>query len=70
MFTSIKHDWWRKGLNKFKVLTMMRHFLPVAMPKSIRILLAITAFYDYGIWQMDVKTAFLNKNLSEDVYMI
>ncbi|GKB12194.1 retrotransposon protein, putative, ty1-copia subclass [Tanacetum coccineum] len=34
------------------------------------ILLAIAAFYDYEVWQMDVKTAFLNGHLSEDVYMV
>ncbi|KAK8574342.1 hypothetical protein V6N13_016142 [Hibiscus sabdariffa] len=39
------------------------------MFKSIRILLAIAAFHDYEIWQMDVKTAFLNGKLEEDVYM-
>ena len=44
-------------------------FSPIAMLKSIRILLAIAAYYDYEIWQMDVKTAFLNINLIEDVYM-
>ncbi|KAK8593315.1 hypothetical protein V6N12_045398 [Hibiscus sabdariffa] len=44
-------------------------FSPVAMFKSIRILLAIAAFHDYEIWQMDVKTAFLNGKLEEDVYM-
>ncbi|KAG8489112.1 hypothetical protein CXB51_017138 [Gossypium anomalum] len=33
------------------------------------ILLAIAAFHDYEIWQMDVKTAFLNGKLEEDVYM-
>ncbi|PKI39011.1 hypothetical protein CRG98_040609 [Punica granatum] len=44
-------------------------FSPMAMLKSIRILLAITAYYDYEIWQMDVKTAFLNGRLLEDVYM-
>ncbi|GJV91713.1 retrotransposon protein, putative, ty1-copia subclass, partial [Tanacetum coccineum] len=37
--------------------------------RAIRILIAITAFYDYEIWQMDVKTAFLNGHLSEEVYM-
>ena len=44
-------------------------FSPVAMLKSIRILIAIAAYHDYEIWQMDVKTAFLNGNLLEDVYM-
>ncbi|GJW06423.1 retrotransposon protein, putative, ty1-copia subclass [Tanacetum coccineum] len=37
--------------------------------RAIRILIAIAAFYDYEIWQMDVKTAFLNGHLSEEVYM-
>ncbi|KAJ9535405.1 hypothetical protein OSB04_un001481 [Centaurea solstitialis] len=44
-------------------------FSLVAKIKSIRILLAIIAFHDYEIWQMDVKTAFLNGKLDEDVYM-
>ncbi|KAI3702758.1 hypothetical protein L6452_28510 [Arctium lappa] len=39
------------------------------MIKSIRILFAIAAYYDYEIWQMDVKAAFLNGLLEEDVYM-
>ena len=41
----------------------------VAMLKSIRILLTIVAYYDYEIWKMDVKTAFLNGKLLEDVHM-
>ncbi|GJZ53250.1 retrotransposon protein, putative, ty1-copia subclass [Tanacetum coccineum] len=45
-------------------------FNPVADIRAIRILLAIVAFYDYEIWQMDVKTAFLNGYISEDVYMV
>ena len=45
-------------------------FLPIAMLKSIRILLSIAAHYDYEIWQMDVKTAFLNGNLEEEIYMM
>ena len=39
------------------------------MFKSIRIFLAIVAFHDYEIWQIDVKTIFLNGKLEEDVYM-
>ncbi|GJU75598.1 retrotransposon protein, putative, ty1-copia subclass [Tanacetum coccineum] len=37
--------------------------------RAIRILIAIAAYYDYEIWQMDVKTAFLNGRLDEDIYM-
>ena len=44
-------------------------FSPVAMLKSIRILLSIVACLDYEIWQMDVNTTFLNGNLEEDIYM-
>ena len=44
-------------------------FSPVALLKSIRILLSIATFYDYEIWKMDVKTAFLNENLEESTYM-
>ncbi|KAL0457931.1 UNVERIFIED_CONTAM: Retrovirus-related Pol polyprotein from transposon RE1 [Sesamum latifolium] len=40
-------------------------YSPVAMAKSIRILLAIAAWYDYEIWQMDVKMAFLNGFVEE-----
>ena len=39
------------------------------MLKSTRMLLAIVAHYDYEIWKMDVKTTFLNGNLSKEVYM-
>ncbi|GJY31536.1 retrotransposon protein, putative, ty1-copia subclass [Tanacetum coccineum] len=34
--------------------------------RAIRILIAIAAFYDYEIWQIDVKTAFLNGYLNEE----
>ncbi|TYJ97931.1 gag/pol protein [Cucumis melo var. makuwa] len=37
--------------------------------KSIRILLSIAIFYDYEIWQMDVKIAYLNDNHEESIFM-
>ena len=58
-----------KGFRQIHGIDYDETFSPVAMLKSIRILLAIAAFYDYEIWQMDVKTAFLNGFLTEDVYM-
>ena len=33
-------------------------------------MLVIAAFYDYEIWQMDVKTTFLNGYLNEELYMM
>ncbi|KAL0295548.1 UNVERIFIED_CONTAM: Retrovirus-related Pol polyprotein from transposon RE2 [Sesamum calycinum] len=44
-------------------------FSPVAMAKSIWIMLAIASWYDYEIWQMDVKTAFFNGLVEEEIYM-
>ncbi|GJT77134.1 retrotransposon protein, putative, ty1-copia subclass [Tanacetum coccineum] len=45
-------------------------FSPVADIRAIRILISIAAYYDYEIWKMDVKTAFLNGFLDEDIYMV
>ena len=58
-----------KGFKQIHGIDYDETFSPVAMLKSIRILFAIAAHYDYEIWQMDVKTAFLNGKLLEDVYM-
>lgn len=44
-------------------------FSPVAMLKSIRILLSIPAIHNYEVWKMDIKTTFLNGHLDETIYM-
>ena len=59
-----------KGFRQVQGVDYDETFSPVAMLKSVRILLAIAAYFDYEIWQMDVKTTFLNGNLEENVYMI
>ncbi|MCQ7012854.1 hypothetical protein M9Y11_18445, partial [Clostridioides difficile] len=58
-----------KGYTQKEGIDYEETFSPVAMLKSIRILLAIAAHMDYEIWQMDVKTAFLNGSLEENIYM-
>ena len=58
-----------KGYTQKQGLDYEETFSPVAMVKSIRIMLAIAAYYDYEIWQMDVKTAFLNGFIEENIYM-
>ncbi|KAL8118911.1 hypothetical protein AgCh_016413 [Apium graveolens] len=58
-----------KGFRQRQGIDFDETFLPIALLKSIRILFAIGAYYDYEIWQMDVKTTFLNGKLEEEVYM-
>ncbi|GJV05883.1 retrotransposon protein, putative, ty1-copia subclass [Tanacetum coccineum] len=58
-----------KGFTQTYGVDYEETFSPVADIRAIRILIAIAAYYDYEIWQMDVKTAFLNGHLSEEVYM-
>ena len=57
------------GYTQKEGLDYKETFSPVAMLKSIRILLSIRAALNYEIWQIDVKTAFLNGNLDEEIYM-
>nr|GEY34252.1 zinc finger, CCHC-type [Tanacetum cinerariifolium]GEY34253.1 zinc finger, CCHC-type [Tanacetum cinerariifolium] len=45
-------------------------FSPVADIRAIRILISIAAYYDNKIWQIDIKTTFLNGYLDEDIYMV
>ena len=47
-----------KGFRQVQGVDYDEIFSLVAMLKSVRIMLAIAAFYE--IWQMDVKTTFLN----------
>ncbi|GJQ97249.1 retrotransposon protein, putative, ty1-copia subclass [Tanacetum coccineum] len=58
-----------KGSTQTPGIDYEETFSPVADIRAIRILIAIAAFYDYDIWQMDVKTAFLNGYPNEEVYM-
>uniref|UniRef100_A0AAV1VF38 Reverse transcriptase Ty1/copia-type domain-containing protein n=1 Tax=Peronospora matthiolae TaxID=2874970 RepID=A0AAV1VF38_9STRA len=45
-------------------------FAPVAKFTSIRILFSLAAKFSLSVHQMDVKTAFLNGLLDEDIYMV
>ena len=44
-------------------------FFHVSKKDSLRIILALVAHFDLELQQMDVKTAFINGHLEEEVYM-
>ncbi|CAM8897326.1 unnamed protein product [Rhodiola kirilowii] len=44
-------------------------FSPLVKHRSIRIMLSLVAYFDYELEQLDVKTAFLDGNLDETIYM-
>ncbi|GJV26714.1 retrotransposon protein, putative, ty1-copia subclass [Tanacetum coccineum] len=58
-----------KGFTQTYGVDYEETFSLVADIRAIRILIGISTYYDYEIWQMDVKTTFLNRHLSEEVYM-
>ncbi|GKF78854.1 retrotransposon protein, putative, ty1-copia subclass, partial [Tanacetum coccineum] len=59
-----------KGYTQTYMVDYEETFSPVADIRAIRIHISIAAFDDDEIWQMDVKTAFFNGYLDEDIYMV
>ena len=58
-----------KGFTQREGIDYNETFSPVLCKDSFRIIMALVAHYDLELHQMDVKTAFLNGDLYENVYM-
>ncbi|XP_077228272.1 uncharacterized protein LOC143861226 [Tasmannia lanceolata] len=58
-----------KGFRQKKDIDYFDTYSPVARLSTIRILLAIVSIHKLVIHQMDVKTAFLNGDLDEEIYI-
>jgi len=58
-----------QGFSQIEGLDYTETFAPVAKYDTTRALLSMVAKYDLELDQMDVKTAFLNGDLDEDIYM-
>ena len=58
-----------QGYSQMEGVNYDETFAPVAHMESIRILLALACHLKFKIYQMDVKIAFLNGFLKEDVYV-
>ncbi|GJZ20174.1 retrovirus-related pol polyprotein from transposon TNT 1-94 [Tanacetum coccineum] len=58
-----------QGYNQQEGIDYDETYAPVARLESIRILLAYACALDFKLYQMDVKSAFLNGFINEDVYV-
>jgi hypothetical protein len=58
-----------KGYAQVAGLDFEETFAPVAGLESIRILLAYAAHHSFKLFQMDMKSAFLNGPIKEEVYV-
>jgi hypothetical protein len=58
-----------KGYSQVEGLDFDETYTPVARLESIHILLAYATYHDFKLYQMDVKSAFLNGPIKEEVYV-
>src|SRR4051812_20444735 len=62
-------DWWHKGFSQVEVFDYGETFAPVARFESILIALDYASHHNFKLYQMDVKSAFLNGPINELVYV-
>jgi len=58
-----------QGYTQIEGLDFDETFVPVARVESIRLLLCVSCILKFKLFQMDVKSAFLNGYLNEEVYV-
>jgi hypothetical protein len=58
-----------KGYAQVEGIDFEETFSPINRLEAIKIFLAFACFKNFKIYQMDVKSTFLNGNLEEEVYI-
>ena len=58
-----------KGYAQQQGIDFEEPFAPIARLEAIRMLLALSSFQKFKVYQMDVKSTFLNGDLEEEFYI-
>src|SRR5258708_2998246 len=58
-----------QGFNQWEGIDYAETFAPIVKSASLRVFLAICARHGWKVRQMDIKSAYLNGSISEDIYM-
>lgn len=58
-----------KGYPQKEGIDYIENFAPVAKISTIRTIIALAAHFKLSLHQMDVKNAFLNGEIDEEIYM-
>nr|GEV85489.1 retrovirus-related Pol polyprotein from transposon TNT 1-94 [Tanacetum cinerariifolium] len=78
VYGALKHPWWVDAMqeepnrfyrNKEEGIDYDETFAPVTRIEAIKIFLAFATYMNFIVYQMDVKSAFLNGKLKEKVYV-
>ena len=59
-----------KSFTQKEGIDFTKTFSPVSSKDSFRTIMALVAHFDLELHQMDVKTAFLNGDIDETIYMV
>ena len=58
-----------KGYNQKESIDYDETFTPIVRLEAIRLLLAFASFMDFKLYQMDIKSTFLNGFIEDEVYV-
>ena len=58
-----------KGYNQEEGIDYDETYAPIARLEAIRLLLAFACIMDFRLYQMDMKSAFLNGYIEEEIYV-
>ena len=59
-----------KGFTQTEGIDYKETFFLISMKDSFRIIMALVTHFNLELYQMDIKTAFLNSDIEEEIYVV